>query len=281
MKRTTITAALVGSILAATSCATAPTPSAPARGGDNRDLVVRVDTEGGFTSPGIIVGRVPSFSLFADGNAITQGAEPAIYPSSALPGLLQTSIDPAGVDAIVAAALRAGLAHDRNLTDMGSAGVADATTTVFTLVEDGTPHTVRVYALAEMGSRPPGMSASDYRARRALAHFQAKLVDLRWLPAGSVGPTQPYRITGVRVYVAPFRPDAGLTEPPLDWPLTPQLASFGTPVAGYRCGPVTGRDWAERLGPLAVRATSISPWVSGGSRYGLVLRPLLPGEAGC
>jgi len=123
---------------------------------------------------------------------------------------------------------------------------------------------------------------SEYRARQALAAFEGRLTDLQsWLPKGSVGTTAPYRVTGARVYIAPYRPDPSLTEPPVRWPLTPSLASFGTPASGYRCGPVTGKNWAVHLGPAAARATAISPWISDGVRYGLVLRPLLPDESGC
>jgi len=132
MKARTIAAPLLGLVLAASACAAAPTPSIAARPEGAHDLFLRVDTEGGFVSPTVTLGRVPSFSLFGDGTAVTTGVEPAIYPSAALPSLLQTSIDPAGVRALVAAALRAGLGHDRDLTDLGSTGIADATTTVFT-----------------------------------------------------------------------------------------------------------------------------------------------------
>jgi hypothetical protein len=269
-------------LVAASACAKAPTPSTPARPGGAQDLVLRVDTEGGFISPAILVGRVPSFSLFADGTVITTGPQPDIYPGSALPSLLRASIDTAGVRAIVDAAKKARLTTDRSLTDLASTGIADAATTVFTFVTDGTPHTVRVYALAESGARPPSMSPSEYAARQALAAFEAKLTDLRgWLPHGSVSPTEPYRPTGSRVYVAPYRPDPSLTEPALRWPLATPLASFGTAASGYRCGPVTGEDWAARLGPAAARATQITPWTSGGARYGLIFRPLLPDEHGC
>ena len=207
MKIRALALPFLGLLLVATACAEAPTPSIAATARRRPDLVLRVDTEGGFISPAILVSRLPSFSLFGDGTVITTGAQPEIYPGAALPSLLQASVDAAGVHAILDAADRAGLTTDRNLTDLGSTGIADAATTVFTFVRDGVTHTVRVYALGELGSRPPSMSPAEYAARRALAAFEAKLTDLqRWLPHGSVGPTEPYRATGARVYVCALPP---------------------------------------------------------------------------
>jgi hypothetical protein len=47
-----------------------------------------------------------------------------------------------------------------------------------------------------------------------------------------------------------------------------------------RCAVVSGQDWSD-VRALAARATTLTPWVSGGDRYAITFRPLLPDEAGC
>ena len=46
------------------------------------------------------------------------------------------------------------------------------------------------------------------------------------------------------------------------------------------CGTVTGGDLATLL-PLLQKANQLTPWASGGRRYALTFRPLLPDETGC
>ena len=39
--------------------------------------------------------------------------------------------------------------------------------------------------------------------------------------------------------------------------------------------------WTERLEPAATQANQLTPWTSGGRRYAIAFRPLLPDEATC
>jgi hypothetical protein len=77
-----------------------------------------------------------------------------------------------------------------------------------------------------------------------------------------------------------------VTRPPLDWPLSTPLATFGQPGTGdgvmesFRCGVVTGAD-LDTLRPLLAQATQITGWRSGSAIYTLILQPMLPDEAGC
>jgi hypothetical protein len=69
---------------------------------------------------------------------------------------------------------------------------------------------------------------------------------------------------------------------PLDWPLAGSLATAGTPLAPDspelgRCLVVGGAD-LDRLWPALGRANALTPFVSQGQRYALVVRPLLPDE---
>ena len=90
--------------------------------------------------------------------------------------------------------------------------------------------------------------------------------------------------TGYLVYVAPGAlADQTVPQSPVAWPLATPLAAFGVPavpdrgIVGLRQGAVIGADVAT-LAPILSRATSITPFTSGGSAFMLYVRPLLPDE---
>jgi len=245
------------------------------------DLILRMDTGGGLVPPGYLLRLLPQFSLFGDGRLITEGPQMEIYPGPALPNVLQQTITEDGIQAILDAAREAGLMGPDARYDFGC--VTDAPTTTFTLVADGERHVVSAYALGMDAGACPG---SDTAARAKLAAFQTKLGDLTsWLPQGSVGGQTSFESSEMRVYAQPYAgsPDPGLVEPPMDWPLTKPLSSFGQPVVGLegmRCGVVAGQDLASLL-PDARTANELTPWRSGGQTYSLIFRPLLPDEHAC
>jgi hypothetical protein len=247
-------------------------------------LVLRVETGGGFTAPEYQLRLLPEFSLYGDGSLITPGPQIEIYPPPALPSVQTQPIAEDGVQAILQAAIDAGVDTDQAMTDMGSTLIADAPTTTFTISVNGATHSFGVYALGILeGDRPQGMSKDEFDARQALSAFVQQLSDLQsWLPAGSLGEMTTYDASGARVYVGDVRHDDQLPQPKIAWPLDPPLASFGEDTgAGYRCGAVTGADWTDTLQPLAAGANELTPWTSEGVKYGLVFRPLLPDETGC
>lgn len=243
------------------------------------DLVVRVETSGGFLAPEATLTELPTFSLFGDGTVITQGAQIEIYPGPALPALVSTRVSEDGVQAILRAADRAGLLGADATYGLGC--VADAGTTTFTVNAGGSTHTVSAYAL---GLDEGSCSGEDADPRRALATFAARLGDLRsWLPAGSVGEDTPYRFSELRIYIRPYEGDPSLTEPAIDWPLPSDLGRLGAAadqVPETRCV-VLGGDELTTLLPDLRRANQLTPWRSGRSRYSLLLRPLLPDEHSC
>lgn len=299
MTRTSIAAAAALLALVGAACAdtadtgagsrstTPPVDQAtdPAKDPGGTTLVLRVATEGGFTPVDYQLTNMPTFSLYGDGTIVTTGPMIEIYPPPALPSLQSQTVDSAGMDAIVAAAIDAGLDSAGDLTDMGSVAIADAPDTVFTLHADGVDTTVRVYALMALQDRPPTMSKEEWEARVALNGLVEDLMDLpSWLPEGSVqGEPAPYTAAGARVYVADYQGEQDLAQSPVAWPLEPSLASFGLddPASGYRCGTVTGEDWTQTLAPLAEGANRLTPWTSDGRRWSLRFRPLLPDERGC
>jgi len=274
------------------ACADAPTgarsdPSGSGivHPGGADQVVLRVALEGGFVAPETIFARTPSFSVMGDGTIIEPGAQDEIYPGQALPPLLVRTISEDGIQAILGAAIDAGLDHDETLGDLGSVGVSDMPTTVFTLSANGETHRVEAYALGMPGDqRPEGMSQGTWAARQALSSFLEQLGRLpAWLPVGSIGAEAPYDALGAALLVRAYQGDPGLSQDPVEWPLRTGLARFGSADPSgldARCGTVTGSDWAA-LRPSAQDANTLTPWTSDGSRYGIAFRPLLPDQHDC
>jgi len=271
------------------ACADPSTPgdgsSSPsiARGTAPEDLLLRWGYEGGFTPPEYQLTNLPSFSLYGDGTIVRPGPQIEIYPGPAVPALEAVHVDDEAVASILDAAFEAGLDTVGDLTDMGSVGIADAPETVFTLRAGGVDRAVRVYALGELSGKPPGMPDDEYEARQELIELIDRLGSLEtWLPEGSIGASDAYHVTGVRAFVSRHRDQAGLPQPEIEWPLDVPLRDLGEDAgAGYRCVVVTGPEWTERLEPAAMQANQLTPWTSGGRRYAIAFRPLLPDEAAC
>ncbi|MDH4113281.1 MAG: hypothetical protein OEV60_11490 [Actinomycetota bacterium] len=273
---------------AMTACADASTvggSSSPslAHGRGSGDLLLRWGYEGGFTPPEFQLTNLPAFSLYGDGTIVRPGPQIEIYPGPALPALETLAVDERGVQAILDAALDAGLDTQDELTDLGSVGIADAPDTVFTLRAAGVDRTVHVYALSEVEGRPPGMPKDEFEARTALLELVRQLGSVDdWLPDGSLGEVAVYEPAGVRAFVSTYRGQDDLPQRNLDWPLATSLADAGDDMGnGFRCIAVTGDDWSKLLEPIAREANRLTPWTSGGQRFAVAFRPLLPDESGC
>jgi len=244
-------------------------------------LVLRMDTAGGFVSPSYSMREIPTWSLYGDGRLITQGPQIEIYPPPALPNVLVTPISEDGVQAILQAAKDTGLMGPN--ADYPYGCITDMPVTTFTLIADGQTHVISAYALGHAQGPCPG---ADTEARDKLAAFQAKLTDLRsWLPEGSIGSDTPFDPSELRVYAQPYTGtgDPNLTEPPKAWPLQTPLAAFGEPsenLQDTRCGVASGTDLTTLLAE-AQRSNQLTPWTSDGTEYLLTFRPLLPDEHGC
>ena len=271
-----------------TACADAPTGGDPSPGGISHsgspsDLLLRWGYEGGFTPPEFQLTNLPSFSLYGDGTIVRPGPQMEIYPGPALPALEAMKVDERGIQSILEAALDANLDTVADLTDMGSVGIADAAETVFTLRFGDIDRTVRVYALAELGSQMPGMADEEFRARDRLLTFVEQLGSLEtWLPEGSVSDAVVFEPAGTRAFVTRYRGEPDLPQNPVAWPLSSPLDGIGDDAgAGFRCVAVTGQDWTESLWPVASKASQLTPWTSEGHRYAVAFRPLLPDESDC
>lgn len=292
---------LVGLLVAACTTTGGPagTPSdgpiAHPTGADQ--LVLRIATAGGFVAPTMILDRLPEFSLYGDGRVVTPGAQIAIYPAPAMPSVQTVRLDEAAVQRLLARAAAAGLlGPDRQLP---WPGVADAPTTVFTVVAGGSRHVVSAYALGIDG---PGQSETPERA--ALASFRAALLDLPGLlgtqPPVAVLPVDRLQVVAMPAAALDVPTAGGPTVGPsaavdgssvplpiqgqrLTWPLAAPLQTFGAPVAvmqDARCGVLQGPDLAVAL-PAIRTSNQLTTWRSGGSDWRILVRPLLPDETGC
>jgi hypothetical protein len=249
------------------------------------DLVLKVETGGGFVAPAAHFKELHTFALYGEGRLIQQGPQIEIYPGPALPNLQVQRITEDGVQAILEAAKAAGLLGPDRHYDFQT--ISDAPTTTFTTVAEGGRHVISVYALGEAtGAGAQGIPPDELAARQALSGFLGKLGDLgSWVPKGSVSEEGSHSFDKLRIFVLgeAAAPDPELEQKPVDWPLAQPLAGFGQPVANgpeARCGSVTGDDLNTLL-PLVEKANELTPWRSGGSSYSLVFRPLLPDENGC
>jgi hypothetical protein len=270
--------AVAMALVASISVACASRVSTPPGSGRVTDpLLLRIDTHGGLLPAGFALAHIPQFSLYADGLIVMEGAQIAMYPGPAMAPVFSMRVNAEGMRRISEAARRARLDGPNRTYELPI--VADAGTTTFTFVEDGTRHVISAYAL---GMEDPSIPDDERKARAALLDLQTKLGNLSgWLPEGSLSPEQPFEYQRLAVIVS-TEPVEQLEQPELTWPLDRPIAELAGPVNApmVSCFAVDGGDVAK-LRPLVARANELTPWESGGTRYWLRFRPLLPDESGC
>jgi hypothetical protein len=237
------------------------------------DLVLRVESFGGFVPAEQNIGRIPAVSVYADGRLITQGPTTMIYPGKALPNLQEQLLTPEFVQDLVRRGTAAGV---RNGADFGSPNIADAP---YTRVVVG-DQSVNVLALGEAQANDPRLTAAQRDARTKLSAY---VKELQSLPSaeGVAKPVQyqPETLAALaRKYVAPQ--DANLAGPEKAWPGPALPGDTLYENLGIGCVAVTGAE-KDTVWKAAESATQITPWTSGGGKWGVTFRPLLPEEKGC
>ncbi|NEK86355.1 hypothetical protein GCU60_11380 [Blastococcus saxobsidens] len=256
-----------------------PSPE-PAPAAADATVVLQVTEQGGYTTPALLTGRIPTVTVYADGRLITDGPVVAIWPAPALPNLQLYLLDDGGVRDLVDRALAAGVAET---DDLGRPPVTDVTTTRFVVRTGGTTVTREAYALGmDLGPAPAGeagLTEEQAAARDRLLTFLDELRD----PAAALGAErvtgpEPYRPEAVAALVSPYV-EVEPAQPEQRWP-GPELP--GEPIApGVTCATATGAE-AQALLEAAESASAATPWTSAdGSRWTVLLRPLLPHESGC
>ncbi|MEV0154892.1 hypothetical protein AB0H57_14255 [Micromonospora sp. NPDC050686] len=269
-------AALVPLLLLTASCAQQAGPSAADGAGSTSypaDVpVVRIDYTGGFVPPAVVATRLPGLSVYGDGRVISQGPVPAIYPGPALPNIQVGKIGAAEIAKLVEQARAAGVG---TAVDLGTPTMTDVTTTRFTVRGPVGVEEVEVYALHEATGPEAGLTAEQRAARDKLRAFADSLTN----PTGAT--TQPYQPTAVAAVAQPWvANEEDQKQAEVAWP-GPALpgASLGDGL-GLGCVAVTGSAVQQVL-DAAAKANTATPWTSGGKRWTITLRPLLPDETDC
>lgn len=282
----------------AATTATAPSPTSNDRASTPEAPVLRVEDVGGFTTASASLARVPAVSVYADGRVIT--AAPVATSSGgappALPVLVVHDVGPGGVDRLVGLARDAGVGTDALL---GRPGIADATTTRFTVQIDGAEATTEAYALREItgsteqevGAPGPdagfipgdGLSSdltpAQQDARQHLVELRDALVDVEATLGGDAGPSAPYQPSALAVLAVPLVPGTAGEQQPLPWP-GPALPGAPLGASEATCVVAQGAALGRAL-TAAGDADVTRLWSSGGSSWTLTFRPLLPDERGC
>ena len=269
-----------GGAMPAPETSSAPPPVALPEG--DSTLVLRVEYVGGFVPAEWTYSRLPTYSLYADGRLITDGPVPAIYQGPAMPNVQVQQLDDAALQDLLEEAAAAGIA---DTADLGSPPVADVPSTRFTLTtSDGT--VVReVYALdvvLEGDAAQGGLTEEQVTGRAKLRELLTALSDVGQRPGPDGRPAvESYVPTAVAAVATPWvEPEDELAHAELPWP-GPELPgeALGGPLQ-VGCVVATG-DQAATVLAAAAQANAATPWASGGTRWTVLLRPLLPDESGC
>jgi hypothetical protein len=256
--------------------------------GDTPVLVV--EWAGGFVPVDFLLTRLPSFVMLGDGRVIVQGVQTLEYPGPALPPLIQRTLTPAGIQAVLREVGETSM-FTTDAEFRGAANVvADAADTVFTLDADGRTVTVSIYGLGtiDAGMDLPDISSGEVRAHQVLGRLNDRLMTIdAWLPADAwaTATWDPYEPEAFRLLVRDVsgQPlEEGLAEDVRPWPVADDPAVFGEKLAGFgdgtRCGVVEGDEavaWLEEL----TAATQITRWEdTAGRQFAVAARPMLPHE---
>ena len=286
-----VLASLIGLACAAGPAGTPPTPTPIAHPSEPDALVLRIETSGGLLPPFVLVTELPELSVYGDGTVITLGPQILIYPPPALPNLLQSRITEDGLQLLLREAAAAGLLDGD--ADYPLPGVYDAPTTFFTVNAGGKRTRVSVYALGLEDPSDPRLTAEQREARQKLAAFAAKARDLAsWLPEDTIiERDRPSVITRLQVVVIPAdapqapQPDEDIPVSRRPWPLPTPLSQIGEPAPWVgptaRCAIIESRKELPRLLEELATANAWTRWEGGQQEFVLLVRPLLPDEAGC
>jgi hypothetical protein len=256
-----------GSAAPVTESTTAADPAA---------LALRVEYRGGFVPAETIPSRIPLFSFYADGRAVTEGPVTLIYPGAALPNMQEIKISAARLKELTDAAVEAGV---KSGSDFGTPGVADVPSTRISVVTAGGEQVVEVMALSEVSPDDQSLTAAQQAARKRLTEFLATL-HAQFSEAASP-PAKPYQAQRLAVLATPYQEtgdNAGGA--PVKWPAADLPGGFLNEQLRINCLTVEGAEKDEVLA-LATKANERTPWESAGKKWQIKFRPLLPDEKEC
>jgi hypothetical protein len=283
---------VVGAALVVGACTAAaqPLPSGSPPGGQTRDagsptssagnpvgptdVVLRYEEGGGFMPVEWSLGSTPIFTLYGDGTVILRDIDeqPASDENGRMvfPALTTARLSPDQTAALLDFALgEGGLAAAREQYDNPT--IADAGNAIFTVNAGGGSKTVTVSALMESDANAP-----DQLAR---SQFSALAKRLRNFDKDVENGLSEYQPSAWRAYLLEGTLDAPEVQP-WPWPdLTP--ADFAAPAdAPAFPSRVLNAEEVAALGVAEPNGGIMGHYLEGPDKrvYGLVVRPLLPGE---
>lgn len=240
------------------------------------ELVVRVEAVGGYVPISSQAGTLPTVSVYGDGRVITDGPMIEIYPQPAQPNPLVQTISTDLVQQLVDEGVAAGV---RTGTDYGQPNVADLPATRVTVTTGSGVQTVEAEALAATGDTT--LTPEHRAARAALQTYVTRLQSL----ATDEGLPEPvaYRPDRIAVLTGPWTApgDTGLpAADPIAWPGPALPGPALAKDVDLGCLVVTGTE-KDTVWAAAAEADALTVWTSGGGKWLVTLRPVLPGEDGC
>ena len=244
------------------------------------DVILRVESGGGFVPIDFLATQAPTFTLFGDGVVVFQpkvDQVPPPDPDGIAKGVpwRTAKLDEDQIQELLEFALGAG--------GLGSAresyrdnGIADAPNTIFTVHAGGIDKTVTVNALSEEAQPGP-----DALARSGFWKLASRLGDF---DEGGRVSTDVYSPAGFRGVL--IEREAQPEVEPRTWPWTAiQLADFkpgpedGSGPTTFPHRTLTTAEASElKLAGIEGGVQGIAIRGSDGKVYGLILRPLLPDE---
>ncbi len=277
-RRLSLSLPMAGALLAVTAGASiAQSPSTAPIGAIDHptgatDIILRMETGGGFVPFGYFVTQAPTFVLYGDNTVIFRPSTNAT--GSDLPPFVKATMSPEQVDALLTYALSVGRLADAK-ADYADFTVSDAPTTLFTVNAGGIEKNVSVYALG-IGEHE-GPDATDHAAFEDLANllstFEVQVEN------GQVLSAELYQPETYRAVLSP----SDLSQPDLiDWPFGDRPLDHFEPFAdnpSFRLAALTPEQLAAVTSVPSGGSIGIgirSP--DGTEAYYLQWRPLLPGE---
>jgi len=236
------------------------------------DIVLSMETGGGFVAYGYFITQAPTFVLYGDSTAIFR---PSTDPAgTGMPPFVQVTLSPEQVDALLTYALTVGNLAEAD-TEYMEMMVSDAPTTVFTVNAGGVDKSVSVYAL-DMGIHT-GPDAAMYAGFQELAALLSTF-EVQ-VEKGQVLTAELYQPETYRAVLS----ESTLDQPGLiAWPWPDLTLDDFQPMPenpSFRLGALTPEQMAQVTAVPSGGGFGV-PILSpdGSAAFLLAYRPLLPGE---
>ena len=257
-----------------------PTPEGIGHPTGATDVVLQLEEGGGFVPIDFLANQAPLFTLFGDGRVVFQPTVTTI-PQPGADGITRgvpwrtAQLDPGQVEELLTFALgQGGLGGARD--NYGHDGVADASSSNFTVNAGGLKKVVSVYALGMEDANTP-----DLVARRAFKVVADRLRDFD--KGGTIG-TDVYLPDKFRAVLIERGGDP--TAKPMTWPWpNVNVTDFKADVNAAGGSQLPHRTMTAvevqdlKLGDIPGGVQGVSVIGPDHKTYALVLRPLLPNES--